>query len=249
VEDPIVTKDRLVRDIADRCLAGNFGGIAYRAAKEPECVEFGISYQLIQYHMDQKHPLAAADRAADRARARRLFHGTIQQSLTRLNVALEKRLATIEAKRLATIEAKPISSTMTWDEEEVLEMEGVIAELTAQLQELKGEAKANVREFDRNRGMVANMGPKYAELAELKDRVRELTAKIGSLEADLAVARANPLPGFAVPLYSICRDVSKRGAPYPEHFENVSAPAMLNTGATPEQINEIIRIDEVRKAM
>ena len=68
VEDQIVTKNRLVRDIADRCLAGNFGGIAYRAAKEPECVEFGISYQNIQYHMDQKGPLAAVDRAADRAR-------------------------------------------------------------------------------------------------------------------------------------------------------------------------------------
>ncbi len=53
-------------------------------------------------------------------------------------------------------------------------MEGVIAELTAQLQELKGEAKANEREFERNRGMVSNMAPKYAELAELKDRVKEM---------------------------------------------------------------------------
>ncbi len=50
------------------------------------------------------------------------------------------------------------------------ELEGVIAELTAQLQE-KGEAKANEREFERNRGMCpANMASKFAELAELKDR-------------------------------------------------------------------------------
>ena len=80
-----------------------------------------------------------------------------QQSLSRLQ------------EKLAAIEAKPVSSSpMTWDEEEVQEMEGVIAELTAQLQELKGEVKANEREFERNRGMVSNMGPKYAELAGLK---------------------------------------------------------------------------------
>lgn len=61
-------------------------------------------------------------------------------------------------EKLAAIEAKPVSTSMTWDEEEVQELEGVIAELTAQLQELKDEAKANEREFERNRGMVANMG-------------------------------------------------------------------------------------------
>ena len=361
VVDPFVEKSHVVREMADRCLAGEFGGSSWLAAKEPECVALGIIPQNITYHMDKLDPVAAAARAGDRARvateaaAAATVHGVkptfvfverggsasaaaavsgivgklesemganvgkvahlarreasaahqaeleiaeaetaeiekrlrelkahlsereaearrfakdatreiaqlqgrlagevkradaaearksvvsdaksaachkarmFQQSLTRLNVALQKRLATIEAK--------PISSTMTWDEEEVLEMEGVIAELTAQLQELKGEAKANDREFERNRGMVANMGPKYVELAGLRDRVKELTAKIGSLEADLQVARANPLPGFAVPLYSICRDASKRGAPYPDYFENVIAPAMLNTGATPE---------------
>ena len=48
-------------------MAGEFGG-SYRAAKEPECVALGICHQLIQYHMDQKHPLAAAARAGERAR-------------------------------------------------------------------------------------------------------------------------------------------------------------------------------------
>ena len=80
------------------------------------------------------------------------------------------------------IEAKPSSSDpgMTWDEEDVLEMEGVIAELTTELRELKGEAKANEREFERNRGAVANMGGKYIELAELRETVKVLTAKITS---------------------------------------------------------------------
>ena len=65
LEDPVVKKNLVVRDIADRCLAGEFGG-SYRAAKEPECAALGICHQLIQYHMDQKHPLAAAARAGER---------------------------------------------------------------------------------------------------------------------------------------------------------------------------------------
>jgi hypothetical protein len=48
-----------------------------------------------------------------------------------------------------------------------------------------------------------------------------------------------------VPLFNIRRDKTKRGAPYPPSFENVIAPAMLNTGATPEQINEIIRKETI----
>jgi len=108
---------------------------------------------------------------------------------------LQKSLIRLQ-ERLAVIEAKPSSSDlgMTWDEEDVLEMEGVIAELTMELRELKGEAKANQREFERNRGAVANMGGKYIELAELRETVKVLTAKITSLEAELEVARSNPLP-------------------------------------------------------
>ena len=68
LEDPIVTKNREVKAIAERCLAEKFGGSCFQAAKEPECVALGIISQHISYCMDQKRPLAAADRAADRAR-------------------------------------------------------------------------------------------------------------------------------------------------------------------------------------
>ncbi len=68
LEDPVVTKKRVVKAMADRCLAGEFDGSYCRAAKEPECVALGILHQHILYHMDQKRPLVAADRAADRAR-------------------------------------------------------------------------------------------------------------------------------------------------------------------------------------
>jgi hypothetical protein len=65
-EDPVVTKNRLVRAIADRCLAGEFGGSYFCVAKEPECVELCIIHSHIKYHMDQKCSLVALDRAADR---------------------------------------------------------------------------------------------------------------------------------------------------------------------------------------
>ena len=49
------------------------------------------------------------------------------------------------------------------------------------------------------------------------------------------------MPGaFKVPLFNIKRDKSKPGAPYDPYFENVIAPAMLDSGATPKQINTII---------
>ena len=68
LEDPVVKKKRVIQAMADRCLAGEFDGSYCRAAKEPECVAPGILHHHILYHMDQKRPLMAADRAADRAR-------------------------------------------------------------------------------------------------------------------------------------------------------------------------------------
>ena len=361
----VSVKADLRRTMAERCLAGEFGGSSWVASQEPECVTLGIAYQTIQYHMDRIDPIQASTRAASRARveiealaaetsngvkatfifverggsasAAAAVSGIMSKLESELGArvgevahlarceasaahqaelevagletaGIEKKLSELKARQLdheaearrfakeaareiahlqgllageqkradaadasksvmseakaealhkakmfqkslirlqekfAEIEAKPSSSGigMTWDEEDVLEMEGVIAELTTELRELRGAAKAKEREFERNRGAVANMGSKYVELAELRDTVKVLTTKITSLEAELAVARSNPLPGFEVPLYDIRRDASKRGAPYPRYFEDVIVPAMLSTGATPDQINEII---------
>ena len=72
VVDPFVEKSHVVREMADRCLAGEFGGSSWLAAKEPECVALGIIPQNITYHMDKLDPVAAAARAGDRARVGRL---------------------------------------------------------------------------------------------------------------------------------------------------------------------------------
>ena len=85
------------------------------------------------------------------------------------------------------------------------------------------------------------MRGKFTEVREARDLLKAARAEINDLKATLAEERANPLPGREVPLFDIRRDSSKRGAPFDPYFENTIAPAMLNTGSTPEQINEIIR--------
>ena len=121
------------------------------------------------------------------------------------------------------------------------EKEDHIGELTGELKVLRQETKGNLTEYRRNKAAVANMRGKFTELQEARDLLKAARAEIEDLKAALAEERANPLPGREVPLFDIRRDSSKRGAPFDPYFENTIAPAMLNTGSTPEQINEIIR--------
>ena len=130
---------------------------------------------------------------------------------------------------------------MTWTEDEVEEFERHIGDLTRELNVLKRDAKSNAAEYARNKAAVANMRDKFAELQAARNQLRAARAEIEDLKAALVEERANPLPGFKVPLFDIRRDSDKRGAPYCEYWEDTIAPAMLNTGSTPEQINEIIR--------
>jgi len=148
-------------------------------------------------------------------------------------------------RQVEVLKAKPLAPSSleatTWTEEEVADMEGQIGLLTAEVNGLRHEAKVNAKEYERNKSAVANMREKYAELQELRDLQKAARAEIEDLKAALEEERANPLPGFKVPLFDITRNSTKRGAPFNDFFENTIAPAMLNTGATPEQINEIIR--------
>ena len=113
------------------------------------------------------------------------------------------------------------------------------------LAELRKETRSNSAEYTRNQAAVSNFRGKYEELKQLKEQVKAMRTEIDDLKAELEEARANPTPGRKVPLFDVRRDTTKRGAPYPPYFENVIAPAMLNTGATPEQINEIIRKETI----
>lgn len=68
VEDAKRDKTELTRTLAERCLAGEFGGIPYRAAQSPEAVELGIRHSMIHHYMNQIDPTTTFDRVADRLR-------------------------------------------------------------------------------------------------------------------------------------------------------------------------------------
>ena len=61
-------KAALVRSMAERCLAGEFDGSAFKASRAPVCIRFGIDESTIRYHINQGDPAAAVARAAHRAR-------------------------------------------------------------------------------------------------------------------------------------------------------------------------------------
>ena len=89
------------------------------------------------------------------------------------------------------------SGATTWTEEEVAEFEDHIGELTAELKVLRQEAKGNSTEYSRNKGTVANMRGKFAELREARDLLKAARAENEDLKAALAEERANSL-GTAV---------------------------------------------------
>jgi hypothetical protein len=66
--DAFAAKSSLSLRMAERCVAGEFGGSAWRAAAMPECIALGINYQTIEYHMGKMNPVESACRVAHRAR-------------------------------------------------------------------------------------------------------------------------------------------------------------------------------------
>ena len=62
-------KAALARSMAYRCVSGEFGGRARKAAKDPECARLGLGECTIRFHRDRIDPAAAAARAAEHSRA------------------------------------------------------------------------------------------------------------------------------------------------------------------------------------
>jgi hypothetical protein len=113
-------------------------------------------------------------------------------------------------------------------------------------------ARGKLRELNAKRGRVKQQGQgmskklKNARVAGL--RVDELEREVVRLREDVASARAAAvLPGGREKeLFNFTRDLSKRGAPFHPFFAEVISPAMLTTGASGEQITEILRLSELR---
>ena len=53
---PSVYREKIVEDAGrdktdERCVAGEFGGVPYRAAQAPEAVKYGTSARMIHHHI------------------------------------------------------------------------------------------------------------------------------------------------------------------------------------------------------
>ena len=113
-------------------------------------------------------------------------------------------------------------------------------------------ARGQLRELKRKRDRVKQQGQgmskKLKGAREAGRRVDELEREVVGLREDVASARAAAvLPvGREKELFNFTRDPSKRGAPFHPFFAEVIAPAMLTTGASGEQITEILRLSELR---
>ena len=78
-------KSNVTRTFAERCVAGEFGGVANRAAQAPEALDWGISRSNILYFMNQIDPAAASARVAERLQAK---HETTQAKEQGLRVVV-----------------------------------------------------------------------------------------------------------------------------------------------------------------
>jgi chromosome segregation ATPase len=158
----------------------------------------------------------------------------------------EQRLARSERPFEEEQAAKSTTDQMTWCAAEVEEYESMIGELTEELREFR----AKDLEYGRTKAAVANFRGKYAELQSLREEMRRLHKEIERLQAERgSVEEAVKdrisifLPGDhrEVPLNDIKKVGSSKTAPYSAFFSEVIAPAMMNTGASPEQICSVIR--------
>ena len=140
------------------------------------------------FRPDSRHrkrgPTTKAEALKTKARlhSNRLYH-----SLARA----QKRLDDIEASKTAGAS----SSIITYSEEEVEEMEGVIGEITKELAELKAVLKHDELEYERNRLAVAHFRSKYRELADLRQQRNKLQVEVQQVKAQLETERADHGPG------------------------------------------------------
>ena len=160
-----------------RCVAGEFGGVSYRAAQTPEAVEYGISASMIHYHMDQIDPAAANARVAERLRVE---HETAQAEEQGFRVvvvagrgggsarALEKKLdeqAKRESKKW-TLDSEVVV-TLAQTQAELEQAAAENAKLRAELHESRERDAKRLREGEEAARRIAKL---EAEVEKFKGR-------------------------------------------------------------------------------
>jgi hypothetical protein len=197
-EDAGRDKTNMTRTLAERCVAGEFGGVPYRAAQEPEAVEYGICPKMIYYYMNQIGPEAASARVAERLRAE---HETAQAEEQGIRVvvvggrgsgsvrALEKKLeqqAQRESKKRTRDSEVVVTLAKTQAEVEQAAAEN--AKLRAELHELREHAAKRLREGEETARRIAKL---EAEVEKHKNLASAAGAQVAAKASALAEARAD----------------------------------------------------------
>ena len=188
----------MARTLAERCVAGEFGGVPYRAAQAPEAVEYGISARMIYHHMDQVDPTTAVDRVADRLRVEHEktqaeeqgFHVVVVKGRGGGSVrALEKKLEQQEQResKKRTRESEVVV-TLARTQAELEQGAAEIAKLKAELLESSEREAKRLREGEETARRIATL---EAEVEKHKGRAREAEAQAAAKAGDLAEARAD----------------------------------------------------------
>jgi hypothetical protein len=211
-------------------------------SKERESAFRRMERELLCERAKKREAEAEADAANARALAERSRHEEARKKVGALKHKLAYLLRSSEEQA-----ATSPSDEVTWCTVEVEEFERQIGELTAQVREFKKME----REYQRNKSAVDNFKDKYAEISSLRSENRayqqelaRIEAERGRVEEEVKAHMSTFLPGStrAVPLYSIRKaNPGARTSQYFEYFAGVIRPAMLDTGASPDQINRILR--------
>ena len=191
-------KSNTARTLAERCVAGEFGGVANRAAQAPEALDWGITRSNIQYYMNQIDPEAASARVAERLQAE---HETTQAEEQGLRVvvvggrgagsvrALEKKLdeqAQRESKKRTR--DSEVVVTLAQTQAELEQAAAKIAKLEADLLESREREAKRLREGEEAARRIAKL---EAEVEKQKGLASAAGAQAAAKAGDLAEARAD----------------------------------------------------------
>ena len=153
----------------------------------------------------------------------------------------EQRLARSERPFEEEQAAKSTTDQMTWCAAEVEEYESMIGELTEELREFRAKDLSMVEPKPQSRTLEVNT-PSFSPLGKRcggcikKSSAFKLSGGAWRRRVKDRISIFLPGDHREVPLNDIKKVGSSKTAPYSAFFSEVIAPAMLNTGASPEQI-------------
>ena len=212
-----------MRLVARRCIAGEFGGSAIKAAAEPECVRLGVFESVIRYHMDKIVPIAAAARAAERARmAAEAAHVPV-------------KIVFVEWGGSAPA-AAAVDAAIGVIESQIGVQVGRVAKRAREEASTTLQAELEV-EAERREALETELDKLLLSNAAQRRKVEAGERQVAALQAQLARTSSNAAASATKAEATV--EAAKGGAAAARKKAKVAGQSLART--TPEQINELIR--------